>query len=81
VENHRHRGLSQVVTYTHLKDRLNYQLKKGQGSLSGAAGLGAAHLQGDAVLDEQTNLDVHEVEVLLQLLVRADLPNHFLLEL
>lgn len=47
----------------------------------GRVAQGASHLQGDPVLDQQANLDVHEVEVLLQLLIRADLPDHFFLQL
>lgn len=41
----------------------------------------APHLQGDPVLYQQADLDVHEVEVLLQLLIGPDLPDHLFLEL
>jgi len=41
----------------------------------------APHLQGDPILYQQANLDVHEVEVLLQLLIGPDLPDHLFLEL
>lgn len=52
----------------------------GDAGHAGDSGL-APHLQGDPVLDQQADLDVHEVEVLLELLIGPDLPNHFLLEL
>lgn len=41
----------------------------------------APHLQSDPVLHQQANLDVHDVEVLLQLLIGSDLPNYLFLEL
>lgn len=41
----------------------------------------APHLQGDPILHQQANLDVHEIEVLLQLLIGPDLPDHLFLEL
>lgn len=40
----------------------------------------APHLQGDPVLYQLADLDVHEVEVLLQLLIGPDLPDHVFLE-
>lgn len=39
------------------------------------------HLQGDPVLYQQANFDVHEIEVLLKLLIGPDLPDHLFLEL
>ena len=37
-------------------------------------------LQGDPVLDQQTNLDVHHVQVLLHLLVRPDVLDNLCLQ-
>lgn len=54
--------------------------KAGDAGHAGGSGP-APHLQGGPVLDQQADLDVHEIEVLLELLIGPDLPNHFLLEL